>query len=71
MNDWRQLKVPRILDDYLDDTEQVISKMSKSRILNEAEWCLWNQRNIDDETLKYHHSSVKALEVYIEKLKSY
>lgn len=64
----RHSKLPRILDDYLNDTGQMHGhgQLSESHLLNEAEWCLYNAyANEASAAYEYHPSSKAALERWV------
>ena len=72
-------KLPRILNEWLEDTEQYRSAKEKSpsgtlseaHLLAEAEWCLY--KCTDEESAffdEYHPASVAALRRYIGRLRA-
>lgn len=67
-------KIPRILDDYLESTEQWASayqrgiELSDAHLLKEAEWCLYNAyQNEGSSAYNYNGSSKAALRRYVER----
>lgn len=69
-----KLKRPRILQDYLESTDQASSEhepLSDAHLLNEAEWCLYNAYdNEASGAFEYHPSSKAALRRYVEALRA-
>lgn len=68
------VKRPRILEDYLFNTDQSTAEhepLSDSHLLNEAEWCLYNAyENEASAAFEYHHASKAALKRYVDDLRS-
>lgn len=66
-------KLPIILDDYLEVTEQYcMGELSQEHLLNEAEWCYYNaiENSGSSAYQDYHTNSKKALKRYIDRLRS-
>ena len=66
------MKLPVILDDYLEGTDQHSrGKLSKAHLLSEAEWCYYNAiENEASAAYEYHFSSKAALKRFIDKLRA-
>lgn len=69
-------KLPRILADWLDDTDQMRTargmgiELSDAHLLEEAEWCLYCQNENSYAFDGYHPSSWAALRRFVDKLKA-
>lgn len=65
-------KLPRILDDYLEGTDQYsCGPLSDEHLLNEAEWCLYNAyENEASAAYEYNPKSKLALKRYVERMRS-
>ena len=65
------MKIPTLLGEYLETTEQDAGAMSSRELLHEAEWVLWEAQNTyeENEGRPPHHMQVKALKRYIEELR--
>lgn len=66
------MKIPKILDHYLESTEQYSKAvLSKAHLLNEAEWCYYNAiENEASAAYEYHPQSKKALKRFIDELRA-
>lgn len=73
-----KVKLPKILQDYLESTDQIAHAQElgvniyedKAHLLNEAEWCLSQIKNESAEAYQYHPSSKKALERFVDRLRA-
>ena len=69
----KNLKRPRILQDYLAATDQSSVQhepLSDAHLLNEAEWCLYNAyENEASAAYEYHPASKAALARYVDALR--
>lgn len=71
-------KIPRILDHYMEGTEQYARahqmgiELSDAHLLKEAEWCLYNARYNEGSSayMDYNGSSKAALARFVDKLKA-
>ena len=69
-------RIPRILEDWLNDTDQdMMAKhrgitLSDAHLLEEAEWCLYCQGENSYAFDCYHPSSWAALRRFVDKLRS-
>ena len=66
------MKLPKILDEYLDETEQDANSMSKEEILTEAKWVLWECWNNPSfvESGNYKPQSIAALKRFVRTLQT-
>ena len=64
-------KMPTLLWEYLEETEQDQTSISSEELLKEAEWVLWEAQNTyeENEGKPPHHMQVKALKRYLEELR--
>lgn len=64
-------KLPKILVGYMDTIDLLCDDdLSKERILNEAEWCLYNAyQNEASAAYSYHPQSKMALQRFVENLR--
>ncbi len=60
------MKLPTLLESYLEETEQDPEEMTSAELCREAEWVLWNAKN-DAEGIgeRIYPSQIRALERFI------
>ncbi len=63
-------KVPSLLVDYLDCTEQDWQDYSDGSMLNEAEWVLYKCYDGESRYCEAHPSSKAALRRYVDRLRA-
>lgn len=71
-------KVPKILDHYLESTDQYARarerglELSDAHLLAEAEWCLYNAQDNEASCayMDYNASSKAALSRYVDRLRA-
>ena len=66
----KRAKLPTLLEDYLDKTEQDWWDYSEGSLLNEAEWVLYKCYDGESCYTEAHPSSKAALRRYVDRLRA-
>ena len=63
------MKIPKMLNDYLDDTEQITERMSTAELFEEAAWVLAQYRcgDLYGDT-EYSAKDAAALKAFITRI---
>lgn len=64
------MKIPKMLDDYLEETEQSAESMSLAELFEEARWVLSQYNSGDYYTDEYTGRDVSSLKAFITRVSS-
>ena len=64
------MKIPKMLDDYLEETEQNADGMSLAELFEEAKWVLSQYNSGDYYTDEYTVRDVSTLKAFITRVSS-
>lgn len=64
------MKIPKMLDDYLEETEQNADDMSLAELFEEAKWVLSQYNSGDYYTDDYTGRDVSTLKAFITRVSS-
>ena len=64
------MKIPKMLDDYLEETEQSAESMSLAELFEEAGWVLSQYTSGDYYTDEYTVRDVSSLKAFITRVSS-
>lgn len=64
------MKIPKMLDDYLEETEQSAESMSLAELFEEAKWVLSQYNSGDYYTDEYTGRDVSSLKAFIIRVSS-
>ena len=64
------MELPKLLQDYLETTDQPFEGYAEGQILNEAEWVLYNaEQRAGSAAYEGHPQSKKALRRFVEEFR--
>lgn len=61
------MKLPLMLDEYLDETEQDPETMTQAELIEEAKWVLWNYEEAEGGRDYGTPAGAKALKAFIRR----